>query len=57
MIDWYRGVEGDAALVLVDAVRWLGNSNPREIRAEELHLRLRARAMRNSRRIERMRER
>jgi len=55
MIDWYRGVEGAAALV--DAVRWHGNSNPREMRAEELHVRLRARAMRNSRRIERMRER
>lgn len=35
----YRGVEGDAALALVDSVGGLGDANPGEVGAEELHWR------------------
>lgn len=33
----YRGVEGDAALVLVDAVGGLRDADLVEVRAEEIH--------------------
>jgi hypothetical protein len=33
----YRGVEGDAALVLVDAVGGLWDADLAEVRAEEIH--------------------
>jgi hypothetical protein len=40
----YRGVEGDAALVLVDAVAGLRDADLVEVRAEEIHGRGRRRA-------------
>jgi hypothetical protein len=40
----YRSVEGDAALVLVDAVGWLGDPDLVKMRAKEIHVRGRRRA-------------
>lgn len=40
----YRGVEGDAALVLVDAAAGLRDADLVEVRAEEIHGRGRRRA-------------